>query len=244
MIDLTRLEDYRENNRIEAKKALGGLPHSIWETYSAFANTLGGLILLGVEELPDKSFRAVDLPDPVGMVEEFWRLIENPAHVSANILVEENVRIENVEGNRIIVIRVPRASRKVRPVFVDDICYRRNGEGDYRCPPAEVKTLRRAAGLREGWQLPVIEFLTDVRIASAFELAALLDMPTDQAISLLRGLVDIGLLVEVPKEAGADDKKAAGGLAEGGSGKKADGGPAEGGPADGPFFKLRERPVV
>lgn len=29
MIDFTKLEQYRENNRIEAKKALGGLPRSI-----------------------------------------------------------------------------------------------------------------------------------------------------------------------------------------------------------------------
>ena len=225
MLDLERLESYRENNRIEAKKSLGGLPKSLWETYSAFANTLGGLILLGVVEDRDRHLHPVDLPDPEALIREFWDRINDPQQVSFNILSDKNVRIESSEGKNIIVIEVPRAQRFYRPIYIGGNpvtgSYRRNGEGDYRCPPAEVKTLRRAAGLREGWQLPVIEFLTDVRIASAFELAALLDMPTDQAISLLRGLVDIGLLVEVPKEAGADDKKAAG-----------------------PFFKLRERPVV
>ena len=86
MIDFSKIEQYRENNRIEAKKALGGLPKSIWETYSAFANTHGGIILLGVEELADKSFRTVDLPDPEKLIKEFWDIVNNPNKTSVNIL--------------------------------------------------------------------------------------------------------------------------------------------------------------
>ena len=66
MIDFSKLEQYRENNRIEAKKALGGLPKSIWETYSAFANTYGGIILLGVEERADKSLHRSICPIRTG----------------------------------------------------------------------------------------------------------------------------------------------------------------------------------
>ena len=85
MIDFGNLEKYRENNRIEAKKALGGLPRSIWETYSAFANTHGGIILLGVEEWADKSLHTVDLPDPDRLIKEFWDIVNNPNKTSVNV---------------------------------------------------------------------------------------------------------------------------------------------------------------
>ncbi len=152
MIDLNHLEQYRENNRIEAKKALGGLPHSIWETYSAFANTLGGIILLGVEEHADKSLHAVDLTDPEKLVKEFWDAVNNPNKASVNILTSRHVRIEEADGKRIVVIEVPRAQRYYKPVYVDGNpisgTYRRNGEGDYHCTDEELHAMYRDASIK------------------------------------------------------------------------------------------------
>ena len=152
MIDFSNLTAYRENNRIEAKKALGGLPHSIWETYSAFANTIGGIILLGVEEHKDKSLHPVDLPDPDRLIKEFWDIVNNPNKVSVNILTDKDVSVQDVEGNHIIVIRVPRADRYDKPVYLDDNpmtgSYRRNGEGDYRCTREEVQAMLRDAAVQ------------------------------------------------------------------------------------------------
>ncbi len=152
MIDFTHIEKYKENNRIEAKKALGGLPNSIWETYSAFANTIGGIILLGVEELSDKSFLPHNLPNPEGLIRDFWNIINNPNKVSVNILSDKDVTIEEVNGNRIIAIRVPRAQRADKPIYIDGNpisgSYRRNGEGDYKCTKDEVHAMTRDASVK------------------------------------------------------------------------------------------------
>lgn len=152
MIDLNHLEKYTENNRIEAKKALGGLPHSIWETYSAFANALGGIILLGVEEYKDKTLHTVDLPDPDSLVREFWDKVNDPNKASVNLLTKRHIRIEKVNGDRIIVIEVPRAPRYQKPVYIDGNAasgtYFRCGEGDHHCTAEELQAMYRDADIR------------------------------------------------------------------------------------------------
>jgi len=91
MFDLGELAKYREGNKLEAKKAIGGLQQSLWASYSAFANTNGGVIILGVEELADKSLRAVGVSDPQKQLSDFWNTANNPSKVSLNILLDKHV---------------------------------------------------------------------------------------------------------------------------------------------------------
>ncbi len=145
MLDFDNLQNYRENNRIEAKQALGGLPESIWETYSAFANAEGGIILLGVEELEDKTLHALDLLDPQWLIDDFLTILNDSSQVSVNILTEEDIQIHEIDGKHIISITVPKADPRCRPVYVEgDVLqgtYRRSGEGDYRCTPEEIEAM-------------------------------------------------------------------------------------------------------
>ena len=145
MDKLEFLEEYREDNRIEAKQARGGLPKSLWETYSAFANAQGGVILLGVGENPDKSFRILELLDPEELIDEFLTILRNPDHVSVNLLRREDVQILRDEGKCIIAIFVPEAPPEQKPVHLlrDPWrhSYRRVGEADKRCSREEVEQM-------------------------------------------------------------------------------------------------------
>ncbi len=64
--DILRALGIGEGLDWEYKSARGGLPGSLWETYSAMANTDGGVIVLGVEQHGDE-FSIAGLPDPARM---------------------------------------------------------------------------------------------------------------------------------------------------------------------------------
>jgi predicted HTH transcriptional regulator len=63
MLDIQNILQYKENYFVEVKTAQNGIPVSLWESYSAFANTEGGKILLGVAET-EKGLAIVGVSDP------------------------------------------------------------------------------------------------------------------------------------------------------------------------------------
>ena len=166
MFSVQNLSQYHEGNRLEAKRAEKGLPNSLWSTYSSFANTNGGYILLGVEEMPDKSLQVVGCPQPQKRIVEFWDTINNPKKVNINYLLDNHVRIEKVENKEIIVIEIPRADRGLKPIYIDGNpytgTYRRNGEGDYRCSVAMVDAMIRDKGEKSPDSLIIENMTPDV----------------------------------------------------------------------------------
>lgn len=151
LLNLEDLNNRRENNRLEAKAARGGIPGSIWESISAFANTAGGTVLLGVKERDDGSLEAVGLDDASKMLDDFWNAALSKDKLSARFMSDDNARIEEVDGKEIIVIDVPWVNRHDRPVFLDkdilDRTFRRTHTGDHRCSREEVQSMIRDASV-------------------------------------------------------------------------------------------------
>ena len=202
MIDLNKLEQYRENNRIEAKRAQGGLPRSIWETYSAFANTLGGLILLGVEEAADKSLFAAGLPDPEALAEELMEKAADPEVVSVNLLNKNNVRLEEADEKKILVVDVPQAPLHLSPVYIEGDpvsgAFIRCGEGDYRLTPEERDAMfHREEKRRDAMKKQmIIEYLTDHSEGRLEEIARFIKSGRQPAKTYLDDLKKEGLITE------------------------------------------------
>jgi predicted HTH transcriptional regulator len=171
-----------ERLTLEAKLAKAELPRSVWETYSAFANTIGGTIFLGIDENrkeknPAKRFAIVGVKGAQKILTDFWNTI-NSNKVSENILTDADTEIVEVDGKQVIVIHVPQADWRVKPIYLNDNVYRgtfrRNHEGGLsKARNPRMQNMLRMIGFGEnlgsgfplilsawqqvGWKAPLLE---------------------------------------------------------------------------------------
>lgn len=138
-----------ENDEVECKEALGGLPKDLWETYSAFANTNGGTLFLGIKEKSGRFF-ITGVNNEENIIKDLWDNLNNPKKVSANILNNNSIEVLDIEDTKVIKIVVPKADRKARPVYIGENpfneskhlgTFRRNYSGDYKCSKEVIKRM-------------------------------------------------------------------------------------------------------
>ena len=149
------LEMLREGWDFEAKLAAGKdgrgqLPKSLWETYSAMANTHGGVVVLGVREHRDGRLAVQGLSAVDKIERDLWNTLANPEKVSCNPLDRDKVARHEVQGKTVLVVHIPRADRRQRPVFINNNPLRgtfvRTHDGDRRAPEGTVRRMLADAG--------------------------------------------------------------------------------------------------
>ncbi|WFE69692.1 putative DNA binding domain-containing protein [Thiomicrospira sp. R3] len=145
--NLEDVQTLRETHSLECKLATGkdgkgNLPNDFWETYSAMANTYGGIVLLGIKEQKGR-FSVVGLENLETVHKQVVDTVNNRQKVSVNILNNHCIAELKIDGKRILKITIPQAQRTQKPVYLNNQpfgnCYRRFNEANQRMSDEEIK---------------------------------------------------------------------------------------------------------
>lgn len=131
----------------EAKACASRLSASVWDSVSAFANTSGGTLLLGLDE--NAGFAVPDGFDWARVRDQLVEGMGDGGGTGARLTLPPEYRVERamVDGNPILVVRVLENPADKKPCFVtakgvEGGSYKRVGDKDIRLSAAEVYELR------------------------------------------------------------------------------------------------------
>lgn len=130
---------------VEAKKAAGGLPKSVRETISAFQNTAGGVLVLGLDE--ESGFVATGIDDPKKISADLASLCAESFEPPVRPLIE----VHEFEGAALVTAEVPALERSLRPSFykgagMTNGSYVRVNDADQRLTSYEVQMFLASRG--------------------------------------------------------------------------------------------------
>ena len=128
-----------DSAHVEIKKAEGGIPKSLPETVSAFANGSGGMIILGLDE--NDHFSPVSVH-----AKSLANSLASACADSVEPAVRANIEIVSVDGTPIVAAAIPPTDRQIRPCYVktqgiERGSYIREHDGDRHLSSYEIHLL-------------------------------------------------------------------------------------------------------
>jgi ATP-dependent DNA helicase RecG len=141
---------------VEVKKAAGGLPQNVAETMSAFANSRGGIIILGLDERT--GFASVGVGDPVAVRDE----LAGVARTKLTPALAPAIDTAPFEGAILVLAEIEALPPAQRPCYVTarglyNGAFVRVGDGDQRLTPYEIDRLKENSGPPRWDEEPVTE---------------------------------------------------------------------------------------
>src|ERR1700722_18157693 len=94
---------------VEVKNSHGGVPKSLGETLSAFSNTRGGIVILGLDE--GRGFAPAGLPNPAKITADLGSMCSSEMEPPLRPLIG----IHQFEGDQVVVAEIP----ELDPAFKD-----------------------------------------------------------------------------------------------------------------------------
>ena len=170
-----------ENVELEFKESSEKLSKDFWETYSAFANTVGGFIILGIK---DKPREIVGVKNPQSTITEIFDLVHNPEKVSRNVLNDQHVKQFTVENKDVITIYVPELPIKSKPLYLRGNLknvFIRGSEGDYQATEEDLRRFVRNADDEADNDLLGNYSIKDLNLSSVLKFKNIMDTRMPEA---------------------------------------------------------------
>ena len=158
---MTREELFTRINELEwddfeVKEAKSELPKNIWETVSAFSNTSGGWIVLGVKQV-GKNYEIQGVDNIEKLEQDFLGTLRSQKFNMPLIVRAEKYEIAN---KKLLVFNVP--SSPYKPIYFNNPqnTFIRMGSGDQRATDMEILAMQReqAFGIKSETIIPYTSF--------------------------------------------------------------------------------------
>ena len=136
---LQKLQDI-EWDDFEVKEAHSELPKNIWETVSAFANSSGGWIVLGVSQ-KGRKFEICGVENSEKIEQDFTNTLRSKNKF--NVVINLKCKKYRIDGKIVLTFLI--SSSEQKPVFFNTLAntFIRTASGDQRATEQEINALYR-----------------------------------------------------------------------------------------------------